>query len=428
MSAKRTAPTSATASANASKSAVETRQTTPNSSKEPPSTPKPSRKAAPTSAATTALSSKSSGSKKPPSKKSNAMLKSKSAAALTTSSHASSPRLPTKASPPSTAKRGTNAATAAAARNHQLFLNLQHQYDLELQREKDKMESKSPLTRNEELLMNACKKGDVDVVYQLILKKVDVNCRVPFYGTTPLSAAYRNNHKNVCNLLAAFGAKLDPDNYGVTPLHWAAHNGHSRLIKDQLERGNIRRPDLQKRDFFGSTPLHFASVNNLQETVKSLLECGSDSLITNNDGRMASDVTSNPKLKRILQDAQRVDTETHKRNAELAREEESARRAAAREAALAGSAGPKKTKKKATPDPLANKPRSRPATAKKPKEAVLVVPPKSTGLTKKGSGQLPKIEAVKQVPHLSPHGSLDASKDSLGTARKARSSTAWAPS
>ncbi|KAI8832966.1 ankyrin repeat-containing domain protein [Chytriomyces cf. hyalinus JEL632] len=425
MSAKRTAPTSATASAIASKSAAETRQTTPNSSKDPPSTPKPSRKAATTSAATT--SSKSSGSKKSPLKKSNVMLKSKSAAALTTSSRASSPRLPTKASPPSTAKRGTNAATAAAARNHQLFLNLQHQYDLELQREKDKMESKTPLTRNEELLMNACKEGDVDVVYQLVLKKVDVNCRVPFYGTTPLSAAYRNNHKNVCNLLTAFGAKLDPDNYGVTPLHWAAHNGHSRLIKDQLERGNIRRPDIQKRDFFGSTPLHFASVNNLQETVKSLLECGSDSLITNNDGRMASDVTGNPKLQRILQDAQRLDTETHKRNAELARDDEAARRTAAREAALAGSTGPKKTKKKAAPDPLANKPRARSATAKTPKEPALVVPPKSTNLAKKGSGKLPKVEAVKQVPHLSPHGSLDASKDSLGTARKARS-TAWAPS
>ncbi|KAI8608332.1 ankyrin repeat-containing domain protein [Chytriomyces sp. MP71] len=222
----------------------------------------------------------------------------------------SNPALPS----PSTGSRKNakeQAAAAAAAarsqvsmtRQHQQYLILQAQWEAEQAaiREKENLESKRPLTEQEKELIDACRTGNVDSVYRLILNQVDVNCRIPLYGTTPLSLAYRHNHKNVCSLLTAFGAKLNPDNYGATPIHWAAHNGHTSLIKDQLKRGYISTADLQKRDQFGSTPLHFASVNNLQEAVKGLLECGSESLIANNDGRLASDVTSSSRLQRLLQ-------------------------------------------------------------------------------------------------------------------------------
>ncbi|ORY52366.1 ankyrin [Rhizoclosmatium globosum] len=157
-----------------------------------------------------------------------------------------------------------------------------------------------PLSSSEAVLMEACKTGDVDAVYNCVWEKVNLNCRLPYYGTTPLSMAFRHGHKQLCNVLINFGAKFDPDNYGATPVHWAASHGHSKLIKDQFQRGHISRPDLQRRDTFGSTPLHFASVNNLTDCVQTLLDCGSDSLVTNNDGRTASMITSDDGIRNIL--------------------------------------------------------------------------------------------------------------------------------
>ncbi|KAJ3024143.1 UNVERIFIED_CONTAM: hypothetical protein HDU68_008309 [Siphonaria sp. JEL0065] len=61
--------------------------------------------------------------------------------------------------------------------------------------------------------MDACADGNMDKVYRLVCAKVNLNCRIPYYGTTPLSVAFRNGHKPVCNLLIQFGAKFDPDNY-----------------------------------------------------------------------------------------------------------------------------------------------------------------------------------------------------------------------
>ncbi|KAJ3120458.1 hypothetical protein HK100_012790 [Physocladia obscura] len=162
-----------------------------------------------------------------------------------------------------------------------------------------------PLTKSQEKLMDACKRGNVDDVYTCVLDRVDLNCRLPHYGTTPLSMAFRHGHKMVCNVLIQFGAKPDPDNYGATPLHWAANNNQSELIRDQVKRGHISRTDLAKRDFFGSSPLHFGSGKNLHEVVKTLLDCGADSLIANNDGRLASQITDDEK-------AEKLDADIHK--------------------------------------------------------------------------------------------------------------------
>ncbi|KAJ3196559.1 Ankyrin repeat domain-containing protein 17 [Entophlyctis luteolus] len=170
------------------------------------------------------------------------------------------------------------------------------------------------LTPSERNLMDACRSGDIDQVYKCIWDKVDLNCRIPYYGTTPLSLAFRNGHKMVCNVLIQFGAKSDPDDYGVTPLHWAAYNNQSTLIRDQVERGHVLRSDLSKRDLFGSTPLHFASVNNLAEMVKTLVDCGANSLVENNSGKLASEITASEKIKLASgTDAQRADLEMQAR-------------------------------------------------------------------------------------------------------------------
>ncbi|KAI8853015.1 ankyrin repeat-containing domain protein [Chytridium lagenaria] len=160
------------------------------------------------------------------------------------------------------------------------------------------------LSSLEDHLMKACSTGDIDLVYSCIWDNVDVNCRLPFYGTSPLSVSFRHGHQNISSVLLSFGASLDGDEYGATPVHWAANNGQADLIRRMAVEGNIKHDDLQKRDLFGSTPLHFASVNNLHTTVSTLIDVGSNPLITNNDGRRPSDLTTEDAIKQLLIDAE----------------------------------------------------------------------------------------------------------------------------
>ncbi|KAI9351273.1 ankyrin repeat-containing domain protein [Obelidium mucronatum] len=263
----------------------------------------------------------------------------------------------------------------------------------------------APLTADEATLLAACAAGDVDGVYACVWAKVDLNCRIPHYGTTPLSVAFRNGHRPVVNLLIQFGAKFDPDNYGATPVHWAAHHGHSKLIKDQVQQGHISRVDLQKRDFFGSTPLHFASVNNLTDCVQTLLDCGSDSLVANNDGRLASHITTDDKIRNVLLEAQKYDAELHKRQDE----EE---RLAAKKSREAASGADKKKKGGAK------------AKVGAPKKPATAAAPKTTGKSEiVGSRKvaLPPPPPPKKAANSD--SALNASAAKLN--KKTRASNAW---
>ncbi|KAI9337068.1 ankyrin repeat-containing domain protein, partial [Zopfochytrium polystomum] len=118
--------------------------------------------------------------------------------------------------------------------------------------------------------------------------------------------ACRRGNKDVANVLLSFGATFDPDEYGATPVHWAAHNDRVDLLQSLIRIGHVSHRHLQLRDAFGSTPLHFASVLNLEKMVKALVKAGSDPLITNNDGRKPSDLATNQSVLELLADAERL--------------------------------------------------------------------------------------------------------------------------
>ena len=62
------------------------------------------------------------------------------------------------------------------------------------------------------------------------------------------------------------------DNYGRTPLHWAAREGHTETAKALLEAG----ADVNKADKNGSTPLHEAADIGLMEIAGALIEAGAN--------------------------------------------------------------------------------------------------------------------------------------------------------
>jgi ankyrin repeat protein len=74
----------------------------------------------------------------------------------------------------------------------------------------------------------------------------------------------------VVKLLLEKGADLEAkDEFGRTPLSWAAEEGHEGVVKLLLEKG----ADLEAKDEFGQTPLSRAAESGHEAVVK-LLEKG----------------------------------------------------------------------------------------------------------------------------------------------------------
>ena len=88
-------------------------------------------------------------------------------------------------------------------------------------------------------------------------------------------------HDKTASLLLEAGADPDEqDEYGRTPLHFAARNGHDKVVALLLEAG--ADPDAQ--DDHGRTPLHFAAKSTFDKVVVLLLKAGADTNVKNKDG------------------------------------------------------------------------------------------------------------------------------------------------
>ncbi|KAF1973486.1 ankyrin [Bimuria novae-zelandiae CBS 107.79] len=90
-------------------------------------------------------------------------------------------------------------------------------------------------------------------------------------GLTPLMWAARNGHEDAVMLLLRI-AEVNPnarDNEGRTPLIWAALNGHENTVKQLLLSTNRVYPNVG--DDGGWTPLVWAARNGHKDTVEQLL-------------------------------------------------------------------------------------------------------------------------------------------------------------
>ncbi|KAJ3003974.1 hypothetical protein HKX48_001475, partial [Thoreauomyces humboldtii] len=237
-----------------------------------------------------------------------------------------------------------------------------------------------PLTEDESSLLKACEMGDLDAVYATLwAERPDINCRKIGFGSTPLAVACRTGNRQVAGVLLSFGADVSAlDEYGVSPLHWAATSGSTDLVLQLLQaaqRKGILKPVLAclnapttgvaavnllaTKDAFGSTALHFASVLNLPDVVRVLIQAGCDPTAKNNDGRTASDLATDDRLKTFLQESeQRLKTHITA-YARLRRKQEAAAAAGAEATGGSTRRGGSAGKKAA----VAVKARSRPGTA-----------------------------------------------------------------
>ncbi len=104
-------------------------------------------------------------------------------------------------------------------------------------------------------------KGDAFAVRCLVLRGADVNAKGE-NGLTPLHWAAHDGRTEIAELLIARGADVNAKNeWGSTPLHWAADGGPSvsDITLNVAELLIAKGADINARDNKGKTPLAIAT-------------------------------------------------------------------------------------------------------------------------------------------------------------------------
>ena len=114
------------------------------------------------------------------------------------------------------------------------------------------------------LLMLAARSGHAQVVAYLISQKASVNGRNKF-GDTALMAAALGGHVEAGKVLLAHGAEIN--GAGWTPLHYAAFEGRTGLVKFLMENGADKNA-IAPNEY---TPLMLAVRNGHEEAARALL-------------------------------------------------------------------------------------------------------------------------------------------------------------
>lgn len=124
--------------------------------------------------------------------------------------------------------------------------------------------------RREETILNfATAKSDFETVQCLISLGASINL-TDITGTSPLHIAAKEGKLSILELLWANSSCCinlkDKNNW--TMLHWAASEGHENVCYWLLQRG----ADIQAKDSAGEIPLHLAARQGHTPVVKLLLE------------------------------------------------------------------------------------------------------------------------------------------------------------
>ncbi|KAG9306080.1 hypothetical protein G9A89_015984 [Geosiphon pyriformis] len=146
----------------------------------------------------------------------------------------------------------------------------------------------------------ACLQGDYDRVKSLIAKKgTRIVNESDKTGYKPLHYAARIGNEDICRLLLENRAEVNvvtPELFS-TPLHRAAAENHSRVVKLLLKYG----ADPRVQDSDGQTPLHKACENVFQEVAIMLIENDKGLLrIKDGKGRLPIDCCKDEQLRNTL--------------------------------------------------------------------------------------------------------------------------------
>ena len=144
---------------------------------------------------------------------------------------------------------------------------------------------------------------DNDISLEEFVKKNPINVKqfqlkesIPF-----LDAVKYDKFDEVENMLHANKSLLFCfDIFHQTAFHWAGKRNKIKAMKILLNYGKC----VNLLDINNNTPLHLAAQNNFYEAVQILCDNGANPLLENIDGKKASELTNDFRIKSILNSAE----------------------------------------------------------------------------------------------------------------------------
>ena len=128
---------------------------------------------------------------------------------------------------------------------------------------------------------DAAKAGDLATVKALLTAHPDLLNSMDTNGMTPLHFAAHNGSNDMVEFLLANKAEVNAsDKYGQTPLHDASREGHTEVAKLLL----ANKAEVNAKDIFGDTPLHRAAVGGHKDAAELLLASNADVNAKDNQG------------------------------------------------------------------------------------------------------------------------------------------------
>ncbi|MBC8107279.1 MAG: ankyrin repeat domain-containing protein [Anaerolineae bacterium] len=148
-------------------------------------------------------------------------------------------------------------------------------------------ESRKPLSPVEERFFELCAEGDVELVRDAIDRDgIDIECRTPDAGTTPLMQAAVEDRGSVVALLLERGANPNTTNdNGLTALHAAAMAGACKSEVALVQGGADL--NLKAKAFNNATALQVAVMQRQAKFAYFLLEDQADADVQDADGSTA---------------------------------------------------------------------------------------------------------------------------------------------
>jgi ankyrin repeat protein len=150
------------------------------------------------------------------------------------------------------------------------------------------------------LVVVAARYASLRVLRYLIAARADVNARTSIGETALMLAAFFNpddgqaavqeRYERAVRMLVEAGASLENDPSSYTPLAYAAHQGHNRIVRYLLERGARVDGEAQDGVAYVNTPLMMAAIQGHMDTALWLLRAGADARVRVYRGATATEL------------------------------------------------------------------------------------------------------------------------------------------
>ena len=151
------------------------------------------------------------------------------------------------------------------------------------------------------LIVIAARYASLRVLRYLISARADINARTDIGETALMLAAYFNadgnrdagsgeRYEQAVRMLVEAGASLENEPNNYTPLAYAAHQGHNRIVRYLIARGARVDADAQDGTIYVNTPLMMAAIQGHMDTTLWLLRAGADARVRIHRGHTAAEL------------------------------------------------------------------------------------------------------------------------------------------